>query len=78
MNSNEYIKIVTELEKKSYHDTDLISLLSQSLVIIQKLQQERDLLFKAHSHEMSRADELQIECSNLQQLNKTYSGVLDG
>ena len=29
------------------------------------LRKERDLLFSAHSHEMVRADELQIECARL-------------
>jgi hypothetical protein len=33
--------------------------------MLRKLQKERDLLFAAHSHEMKRADELQIECARL-------------
>jgi hypothetical protein len=33
--------------------------------MLRQLQQERDLLFTAHSHEMVRADELQIECDRL-------------
>ena len=33
-----------------------------------KLENERDLLFKAHSHEMKRADELQIEVDRLTML----------
>jgi hypothetical protein len=32
---------------------------------LRQLQKERDLLFTAHSHEMVRADELQIECDRL-------------
>ena len=32
---------------------------------LRQLQKERDLLFSAHSHEMVRADELQIECDRL-------------
>ena len=32
---------------------------------LRQLQKERDLLFSAHSHEMKRADELQIECARL-------------
>jgi hypothetical protein len=39
-----------------------------------KLQTERDLLFRAHSHEMVRADELQLECDRLYriiELNRT-------
>ena len=33
--------------------------------MLRQLQKERDLLFSAHSHEMIRADELQIECDRL-------------
>jgi RecA/RadA recombinase len=33
--------------------------------MLRQLQKERDLLFNAHSHEMKRADELQIECARL-------------
>jgi hypothetical protein len=33
--------------------------------MLRRLQKERDLLFSAHSHEMVRADELQIECNRL-------------
>ena len=35
---------------------------------LRQLQQERDLLFSAHSHEMVRADELQIEVDRLTML----------
>jgi len=38
-----------------------------------KLQTERDLLFKAHSHEMIRADELQIECDRLYRIIKLHA-----
>jgi hypothetical protein len=36
--------------------------------MLRQLQQERDLLFSAHSHEMVRADELQIEVDRLTML----------
>ena len=35
---------------------------------LRQLQKERDLLFSAHSHEMVRADELQIEVDRLTML----------
>ena len=38
-----------------------------------RLQHERDLLFKAHSHEMSRADNLAIDLySQAQECNRLY------
>jgi len=37
----------------------------QQQTVIETLKKERDLLFRAHSHEMVRADELQIECDRL-------------
>lgn len=40
-----------------------------------KLQTERDLLFKAHSHEMSRADELAIKLENSED---AYCQILNG
>ena len=36
--------------------------------MLRQLQKERDLLFSAHSHEMVRADELQIEVDRLTML----------
>ena len=33
--------------------------------MLRRLQKERDLLFNAHSHEMKRADESQVECDRL-------------
>ena len=35
---------------------------------LRQLQKERDLLFKAHSHEMKRADELQIKLDAAEQV----------
>ena len=40
-----------------------------------KLENERDLLFKAHSHEMARADKLAIELENSED---SYRELLNG
>jgi hypothetical protein len=40
-------------------------ILEQAAYKLRQLQMERDRLFSAHSHEMVRADELQIECDRL-------------
>ena len=42
-----------------------------------KLENERDLLFKAHSHEMKRADELQIECDRLYRIIELNGKIAD-
>ena len=43
-------------------------ILEQAAYKLRQLQKERDLLFSAHSHEMVRADELQIEVDRLTML----------
>ena len=48
-------------------DTDESAMLEIYDYLI-KLESERDLLFSAHSHEMVRADELQIEVDRLTML----------
>jgi hypothetical protein len=40
----------------------------EAATMLRQLQKERDLLFSAHSHEMVRADELQIEVDRLTML----------
>ena len=42
--------------------------LDQAATMLRQQQKERDLLFSAHSHEMVRADELQIEVDRLTML----------
>ena len=42
-----------------------------------KLQKERDLLFTAHSYEMVRADELQIECDRLYRIIELNEKMAD-
>ena len=44
---------------------------------LRQLQKERDLLFSAHSHEMKRADELQIECARLYRVIELNGRVYD-
>ena len=60
MNANELADKLQELDSKLH----LIELF-KSATMLRRLQKERDLLFNAHSHEMVRADELQIECDRL-------------
>jgi hypothetical protein len=45
--------------------------------MLRRLQKERDLLFSAHSHEMVRADELQIECARLYRIIELNGQVYD-
>jgi small-conductance mechanosensitive channel len=40
----------------------------EASTMLRQLQKERDLLFKAHSHEMKRADELQIKLDAAEQV----------
>ena len=44
---------------------------------LRQLQKERDLLFSAHSHEMVRADELQIECARLYRIVELNEKMAD-
>ena len=44
---------------------------------LRQLQKERDLLFSAHSHEMKRADELQIECARLYRIIELNEKIAD-
>ena len=59
MNANELADYITQ---NSYIGTVTME---DVATMLRQLQKERDLLFKAHSHEMLRADELQIECDRL-------------
>ena len=45
--------------------------------MLRQLQKERDLLFSAHSHEMKRADELQIECDRLYRIIELNGKIAD-
>jgi hypothetical protein len=58
MNANE---LADELE----NTYPFVGVMEIAATMLRQLQKERDLLFSAHSHEMVRADELQIECDRL-------------
>ena len=51
--------------------------LNEAEAMIRQLQKERDLLFSAHSHEMKRADELQIECARLYRIIELNEKMAD-
>ena len=59
MNANELNKWI---ENSPYTDQEEV------VVLLRQLQKERDLLFNAHSHEMKRADESQVEVDRLTML----------
>jgi uncharacterized tellurite resistance protein B-like protein len=52
-------------ENNDWNEDNLRHWGKQTEAMLRQLQKERDLLFTAHSHEMVRADELQIECDRL-------------
>ena len=62
MNANE---LAEWIEKSAYGEYDSAK---QAATMLRQLQKERDLLFKAHSHEMKRADELQIKLDAAEQV----------
>ena len=61
-------EIKNKLDDSESYYGDAESLLIKSESMLRQLQKERDLLFSAHSHEMVRADELQIEVGRLTML----------
>jgi uncharacterized tellurite resistance protein B-like protein len=61
MNANE---LADELERPNNWQQEN-NFTTRAATMLRQLQKERDLLFTAHSHEMVRADELQIECDRL-------------
>jgi len=61
-------EIKNKLDDSESYYGDAESLLIKSESMLRQLQAERDLLFSAHSHEMVRADELQIEVDRLTML----------
>ena len=67
MNANE---LADELERIYHEDiVDGVAFeIAKASNMLRQIQRERDLLFSAHSHEMVRADELQIEVDRLTML----------
>jgi hypothetical protein len=55
----------TELADELENTYPFVGVMEIAAIMLRQLQKERDLLFNAHSHEMKRADELQIECARL-------------
>jgi hypothetical protein len=55
----------TELADELENTYPFVGVMEIAATMLRQLQKERDLLFNAHSHEMKRADELQIECARL-------------
>ena len=62
MNANE---LADELEAFHVDPDGFPYMIGEAITMLRRLQKERDLLFAAHSVEMARADELQIECDRL-------------
>ena len=56
-----------ELAEAREREELLANFAEHQLSEIERLQHERDLLFQAHSHEMTRADELAVRLANLEQ-----------
>ena len=52
-------------------------LIPEAIAMLRQLQKERGLLFSAHSHEMKRADELQIECARLYRIVELNEKMAD-
>jgi hypothetical protein len=70
MNIEEFLKTVRSNQK--LWDADEIAMI-EILDTFIKLQHERDLLFKAHSQEMARADTLAIDLDGqMQECNRLY------
>jgi hypothetical protein len=67
MNANELADEFKE-ENNDWNEDNLRHWGKQTEAMLRQLQKERDLLFSAHSHEMVRADELQIEVDRLTML----------
>ena len=69
MNANELAdEIKTMLAGAESYYGNAEAYLIKAEAKLRQLQKERDLLFSAHSHEMVRADELQIEVDRLTML----------
>jgi hypothetical protein len=70
MNANELADEFEFLlkEREEYPWGNFEILYDLTATMLRQLQKERDLLFKAHSHEMKRADELQIKLDAAEQV----------
>ena len=64
MNANE---LADELENYCYWTIVDFHFIKEAATMLRQLKADKDLLFKAHSHEMVRADKLQIEVGALKE-----------
>ena len=71
----EFEQYLKEIEEQPWGNHEIY--LSEAIVMLRQLQKERDLLFSAHSHEMTRADELQIECARLYRIVELNEKIAD-
>ena len=71
----EFEQYLKEIEAQPWGNHEIY--LSEAIVMLRQLQKERDLLFSAHSHEMTRADELQIECARLYRIVELNEKIAD-
>ena len=71
----EFEQYLKEIEEQPWGNHEIY--LSEAIVMLRQLQKERDLLFSAHSHEMTRADELQVECDRLYRIVELNGKIAD-
>lgn len=71
----EFEQYLKEIEEQPWGNHEIY--LSEAIVMLRHLQKERDLLFSAHSYEMVRADELQIECDRLYRVIELNGKIAD-
>ena len=71
----EFEQYLKEIEEQPWGNHEIY--LSEAIQMLRRLQKERDLLFSAHSHEMVRADELQIECARLYRIVELNGKMAD-
>ena len=71
----EFEQYLKEIEEQPWGNHEIY--LSEAIQMLRRLQKERDLLFSAHSHEMTRADELQVECDRLYRIVELNGKIAD-
>ena len=71
----EFEQYLKEIEEQPWGNHEIY--LSEAIQMLRRLQKERDLLFSAHSHEMVRADELQVECDRLYRIVELNGKMAD-
>jgi hypothetical protein len=82
MNANELANIADglsiEIPIREWVDNEPKNVMTDIATMLRQLQTERDFLFKAHSHEMMRADKLAIELEQaLVVINSVANGYIE-